>query len=171
VDLLAEERVPNGYGFLIESPHIDLELYRLVTAVLTSPALAELASDEFVGGRWEWLRKIEFPEISRIRISVAAIVRNGLQAAPQSSIDLERPVGILIRDLTKPKTYEPLTFRESCNKILHATHVDPETTDAKGNHIAPVLQPRVNLFGELGKREWKAVLDIRQFAVAAVVLT
>jgi hypothetical protein len=163
--------MPNGYGFWIESPHIHLDLYRLVTAVLASPALAELGRSAPASRRWETLRTIEFAEVSRILVSVAAIVRNGLEAAPRSSIELERQVEILIRDVTKPKTFQPLTFQESCNKILHATHVDPETTEVEGEEIAPVLQPYINLFGELRQRQWKAVLDIRQFAVAAVVLT
>ena len=117
--------MPNGYGFWFEAPHIDLELYRLATAVLASPALAELASDEALGRRLESLRMIEFGEISRILVSVAAMVRNQLEGASRSSIELQRPVGILIRDLANPKVYEPLTFMESCNKILHATLVDP----------------------------------------------
>jgi hypothetical protein len=60
------------------------------------------------------------------------------------------------------------TFKESCNKILHATLV--EVTEAEGENLAAALEPRVKLFGEQGKREWKAVLDIRQFVVAAVVV-
>jgi hypothetical protein len=43
-------------------------------------------------------------------------------------------------------------------------------TEAEGEDIAPTLKPRVKLFGEQGKPEWKAVLDIRQFFVAAVVV-
>jgi hypothetical protein len=169
LELSRRNNVPNGYGFWIEAPHIDLELYRLVTAVLASPALAESARNEAGGRRLESLRMMEFAEISRILVSVAAMVRNGLEAAPRTSIELQRPVGTLIRDLTRP-THERLTFQESCNKILHATFVDPETTEVEGEDIARVLQPRVNLFGAWRKQEWKAVLDIRQFVIAAVVL-
>jgi hypothetical protein len=161
------------YRLLLRNPTAFLWRLRRcqATAVLASPALAKLATDENARHRWEWLRRIEFAEVSRILVSVAAIVRNGLETAPRSSIELERPVGILIPDQRKPDTYEALTFRESCNKILHAVHVDPEVKSIDDENIAPVLEPRLSLHGEFRRREWKAVLDIREFVLAAVVLT
>jgi hypothetical protein len=160
-----EEYMPNGHGFWIEASYIDLELYRLVATVLASPLLAESARNDAFGRRFESLRIFEFSEVSRILVSVAAVVRNELEG--RSSIELQRPVGRLITNLEKPLESKPLTFKESCNKILHAKIVQPETTELKDGDIAPALQPLVNLFGERGKQEWKAVLDIRQFAVAA----
>lgn len=163
--------MPLGYGFEFEASLIDLEIYRLLAVVLASPSLAASAKrlpDD--GRRLEWLRKIEFSEASRLLVSIAAIIRNGLDSRSRGSIELERPVGILFADLEKPTEYQDLVLREACNKILHALRVEPEVND-EGEDCAPSLKPLFNLYGTHREKEWRAVLDIREFAKAAVYFT
>ena len=156
----------SGQGFIFETPFIDLEIYRLATVVLASRPMAELGRDEFNGRKWEWLGKIEFTEVSRLLVSIAAIVRNNVHDIPSTRMELRQPVGLLIPNLNRPDRHEDLSFREACNKILHASEVLPKTVEI-AEEVAPALEPLVDLYGEKGKKPWKAVLDVRLFAVAA----
>jgi hypothetical protein len=104
---------------LFETPHLDLEIYRLLTILEASPVLAGLAGSESDKRQVEFLRHLEYPEISRIVVSLAAIIRSSLDADPVSGdpyygAALRRRVGTMIPDLENPKQ-EPLDFREACN--------------------------------------------------------
>jgi hypothetical protein len=99
-------------AFLYESPFLDLEV---------SSALAEFkgtyATDQ---NRVRFIRGLEYPEISRIVVSLAAIIRSATDANRDSDLELERPVGVILPDTTRPRAWQSLEFREACNKILHA---------------------------------------------------
>ena len=71
-------------AFLYETPFLDLEIYRLLTILESSPALADYGGT-YEGDRdkVEYLRRSEFPEVSRIVVSLAAIIRAALDADPQ----------------------------------------------------------------------------------------
>jgi hypothetical protein len=148
----------------------DLEVYRLLTILEASPALAEFkgryASDR---NRVRAIREWEFPEISGIVVSLAAIIRSAVDSNPgayRGDLDLERPVGVLMTDTTQTRSWESLEFREACNKILHADRVElerePETDTLTGELI---------LEGRYRGKDWQARLDLREYALGALVLT
>ena len=160
-------------AFLYESPFLDLEIYRLMTILESSSALADYEGT-YEGDRdkVEYLRRSEFPEVSRIVISLAAIIRAAMDADPgvyagdEIELEVERPVGVLMPDATRPDAWESLEFREACNKVIHAKRVDPKRTADTG-----ALTGELILHGRLNKKNWQARLDLREFALAALSLT
>lgn len=163
-------------AFRFETPYLDLELYRLLTMLEASPALAKFDGAEADKRKLEFLRVWEYPEISRIVISLAAIIRSSLDADPVGGGDsyyraaLGRRVGTLIPDLENPQEQEPLDFREACNKVIHAKSVEPETASAIQEGMAPPLTGQLVLYGDWRGKEWRAELDLREYALSALTL-
>jgi len=159
-------------AFLYETPFLDLEVYRLITILEASPALAEFNGSETDRNQITFLRGLEFPEISRIVVSLAAIIRSAIDANPRAyaasphDLTLEKPVGVLMPDDAQTSTWEALEFREACNKILHADQVDLERTPD-----TDALTGELVLSGRLRDKNWQAKLDLRQYALAALHLT
>jgi hypothetical protein len=160
-------------AFLYETPFIDLEIYRLMTILESSPALADYGGT-YEGDRRkvEALRGWEYPEVSRIVVSLAAIIRAAMDADPgvyagdEIELEVERPVGVLMPDASKPRAWESLEFREACNKVIHAKRVVPERVAGTG-----ALTGDLFLYGDYRKKDWQARLELREFALAASSLT
>jgi hypothetical protein len=159
--------------FQYEPPFLDVELYRLITVVEASHALQAhevSAVDERDRNIWEFLRQFEFPEVSRIVVSIAAIHRTAINANRKyyhkvHTRAMEREVGILRPDDNDPQLQESLHFREACNKVLHAEQVDLERDEESG-----ALTGRLWLTGQLNKKKWTADLDLNQYALSALAL-
>jgi hypothetical protein len=151
-----------------------LEIYRLMTILESSSTLADYGGTyEGDRGKVGFLRGLEFPEVSRIVVSLAAIIRAALDADPQlhaGSLELEseieRPVGVLMPDATRPDAWESLEFREACNRVIHAKRVDPKRTVDTG-----ALTGELNLHGDYREKDWQGRLELREFALAALALT
>lgn len=78
-------------AFLYETPFLDLEIYRLIAVLESSPALAEFRGRyETDRNKVEFLRGVEFPEVSRIVVSLAAIIRS---AGVRASSIVAHPLG------------------------------------------------------------------------------
>jgi hypothetical protein len=156
-------------AFLYETPFLDLEVYRLLAILESSPTLAEFKG-KYGGDRdkVQFLRGLEFPEVSRIIVSLAAIIRSARDADPKAyagDLQMERPVGVLMPDDAYPHVWEGLDFREACNKVIHAKHVDPQRTDTGA------LTGELILYGKRWNKNWQARLDVRGYALAALSLT
>jgi hypothetical protein len=165
--------------FAFETPFLDLEIYRLVSILAVSPALAEFEGSESDKRRLEFLRNWERPEVSRIVVSLAAIIRSSLDAhsvgggfytGTLEGEALARQVSTLFPDEGNPHLKEPLCFREACNKVLHADRVDFETKAVPSAAPAP-LTGRLILYGRRSKKEWRAELDLKEYASSALALT
>jgi hypothetical protein len=157
-------------AFLYETPFLALEIYRLMTILESSPALADYG-ETYEGDRdkVQYIRRLEFPEVSRIVVSLAAIIRAARDAIPQANegnLAVERPVGVLMPDATRPDAWESLEFRGACNKVIHAKRVDPKRTVDTG-----ALTGELILYGDYRKKDWQARLDLREFVLAALALT
>jgi hypothetical protein len=160
-------------AFISESPLLYLEVYRLMTILESSRVLADYAGTyEGDRNKVEALRGWEYPEVSRIVVSLAAIIRTAMDADPGLyavdfiELEVERPVGVLMPDATKPRAWESLEFREACNKVIHAKRVEPQRTVDSG-----ALTGELFLYGDYRKKDWQARLDLREFALAALALT
>jgi hypothetical protein len=86
-------------------------------------------------------------------------------------IENERNVGKLFPDLNT-KNEEILSLREACNKIIHAksVHYDIEPIGSF-EHIkrqCRYLNPFIYLYGTKYDKNWKAMLDVRQFATGCL---
>jgi hypothetical protein len=167
-------------AFLYESPLLHLEVYRLLTILEASPALAEFKGTyetdrnhvRFIRDAWEET------EISRIVVSLAAIIRSAVDANPgayrvsggEPDVALERFVGVILPDTTQPDGWQSLeNFREACNKILHADRVELERKQ-ESDALTGWLIMEGRSPGKQGK-EWQVRLDLREYALGALRLT
>jgi hypothetical protein len=155
-------------------PHQDqlvsLELYRLLTIFAGSPKIAELQESADGGCVYSWsVRSFEYPEIGRILVSLAAMLRNDWDANPDrvaanlSSLNSNSRVGVLIPNLKKPSETEPLVLRESLHKILHARTINLDRSQGPSIYDGH-LNPRVHLYGQKQTSNWKATLEIFDWA-------
>jgi hypothetical protein len=62
--------------------------------------------------------------------------------------------------------WEPLTLRESCNKIIHADDIQPEFVVAGGQ--VPHLTGLIRSTGRLGGKKWEAEIDITNYVRASL---
>ncbi len=182
--------------FTYESPYLDLELYRLLTILAASEGLAEYTMPS--GGRdyerIKRLRKWEKTEVSRIVLSIAVVLRNGIQADPDRykgnsppEEGMDRIVGSFFPQ-DKPRTTpspsgsggvkissgEPLSFRNALDRVIHAKRVahaweaqneDPE--DPRDVFPLGIL----TLFGDFnGKRPWEADVILPEYTLAAAAV-
>jgi hypothetical protein len=153
-------------GYPVEATYLDLEIHRLVAIFAASATLAE--SNQF---DWSWLKQhYEFPEACRILVSLAALLRNQIDTNPATAEEAvsgqRNSVGTLVADLRAVPNVKALTFREACNKILHADAINPDVVDSSAPRKS-ALNPVVYLYGSRGEISWKASLNVYEFAHCA----
>lgn len=166
---LSERHATSGFTF--ESPHLDMEIYRLITVVAGSRELAARVDQEKAGSqKWKWFKRAEVPELSRLLVSIAAICRSNIDAFDSwtdlDEIKINAPVGVLCPNLDQPGNTEELRFRSACNKILHTDRFNPDVEDPERG-MDSALRPLVHLYGQYRGNDWKATLEIYSFAMRA----
>jgi len=65
-------------------------------------------------------------------------------------------------------------FREACNKVLHADDVNFETPAEPPPVPSDMPEPltgHLTLYGRLHGKEWRAELDLTQFALSSLALS
>ena len=157
-------------AFPREEQLVGRELYRLLTIFAASPALAGLQQSDEGGCVYSWsIRSFEYPEIGRILVSLAAMLRTDWDADPgrvDGNLSLMHPnkdTGVLIPSLEKPSETARLSLRESLNKILHAYTMNLDRSQGPSIYDGH-LNPRVHLYGEKAGTRWKATLEIHAWA-------
>jgi hypothetical protein len=163
-------------GYPREQQVISRYLYRLITIFAASEKLAELATNDEGGCVYSWsIQNFELPEIGRLLLSIAVMIRNDWDANPSRvkgnlkiSCD-DDVVGELIKDLQKPSVIVPLRFRECLNKILHAYTMNPDRSDPTTIYSG-YLNPCMHLYGRYRDKEWKATIEIYRFAEIAHIV-
>lgn len=173
----------------INPPQIRLELYRLISMILSTGPLAEIGSERCrtVDGDLDLdrdnyrLEKLPsrylFNEISRILIYTAIQARLYATTTPPAaqSFELwEKPCGEVenasARDLRLGSgplggRILPLTLKEALNKIIHSTviNVDTEPGDPNQDDLGK-LNPILYLYGtHMSGASWRATLDLLGF--------
>lgn len=153
-------------GLPREDQLVSLELYRLLTIFAGSPKIAELQRGDDGGCVYGWsVRSFEYPEIGRILVSLAAMLRNDWDANPArvngnlSLLHQNSRVGVLTPNLKTPSETVPLDLRESLHKILHACTINLDRSQGPSIYDGH-LNPRVHLYGEKAASQWKATLEI-----------
>ena len=117
-------------------------------------------------------------EVSRLLIEAAVTVRMLDDMAGQHVVGVDFSVG----DIDEGSGRKPLTLREACNKIVHATHVEFDlgggaTTfiDKAGEEVTECivyLRPTsVELRGTRANQSWSAELQVYAFIKAATMVT
>jgi len=164
-------------AFPREEQLISRELYRLLTIFASSRTLAELTKSDQGGCLYSWsVQSFEYPEIGRILLNLAAMLRNDWDANPgriESNLSIanaNRQVGVLIPNLAEPQRLVPLDLRESFNKILHAYTINLDRSEGPSIFDGH-LNPRVHLYGDKRAVQWKATLEIYPWAELVHVIT
>lgn len=158
------EMIPQGQGVFKEGykPNTKvaiLELHRLVCIFLASKEFANLRDGPSdVLDTWDYLQEAEEDEITRILLSVAITAR--------VIDDLANGVFDFVAEdcgnLEQGSKSKPLSLREACNKIIHASKIrfDVEDNGAGQAYVTPFIY----LYGEKSGVEWRATLDVLKFA-------
>jgi len=159
------------------SPHgpkelLDLDLFHLLVVFLGSKAVARAADGQTRHPFAAMARSFERSEAARLLISVAVRVRGILDTSPSAEWELKRTaprsvgtLSVVVSDSGR-RARSALTFREACNKIIHARHI---TFDSRlsGRTLHPHIGPIVYLYGDQRGQEWKATLRIPEFVECA----
>ncbi|MEX4008260.1 hypothetical protein [Neoaquamicrobium sediminum] len=164
------------HNYVLNSQTVLRDVYRLLCAVLADGELAQVARDEH--DVLVHLRD-QFIEDELVHLLIATAVMNRshddhMMGPRQDKAELSfKPVthacGTLLPDVDKDVAEEvELTFREACNKIIHADHITAET-EQREDAAFPVLPQTVILRGTQGKKAWQAILNIPDYARATLV--
>ena len=80
-----------------------------------------------------------------------------------------------VGSLTEDSSKKELTFREACNKIVHALKFQPQTKPAQNSPDYLIKDayyiPLTRLLGEKGKKKWETEIDMHRFLLSALALT
>jgi hypothetical protein len=155
-----------------------LDLYHLVAALLASD---KFAMSQFEAERAAWPREGELPKVDALQrlaqdyettdiehglVSVAAMTRVLLdQLSPRPTV-VRAWCGTLVPDISRLHVEKPLTLRDACNKVMHATSRS-FVSEADG----PGLVARMSLTGSQLGQQWAAELHILPFASHVAALT
>lgn len=162
------EIVPQGVGVFGEGykPNTKvaiLELHRLVCIFLASKEFANLRdAPTHVLDTWDYLRESEEDGVTRILLSVAITARV-IDDLANGAFDL---VAEDCGTLEEGPKMKPLSLREACNKIIHATKIrfDGEKNAAGELYVTPFIY----LYGEKNGVQWRATLNVLKFALEYV---
>lgn len=162
-------------GYPIEPSHLDLDVYRLLLPFAASRGLHDLSTGDESDPPNRMRQQFERSEASRMLLTVAVTIRNGVERSCDPLVEhhLDASVGTLIENVHDP-VEKPLTFREACHKIIHATNIEFGVAGGDQGRAAPITT-EVELFGQKPVRgtkfEWTARLDVAEFARHAYSLT
>lgn len=160
------------HSFELNSSTVLRDAYRLLSLVLADEAIAIMCEDE--RDDLAQLRD-QFIEDELIHLLISTAVMNRTQddhmggprndASELSFRPVDQICGVLQENVAESDEEQPLTFREACNKIIHATMITAETEEIEG-HAYRVLPPSVILRGMRGRAPWQAYLNIPNYARA-----
>lgn len=148
------------------------DLYYLALIFAGSEKISEFRSDGEGQYSLFWVfRNTEYSEISRRLISIAAISRNLMEISRDTTIQTLE-VGKFYKKSNSDEFVE-LTFREACNKVIHADHINFDNSEdpAVSSPYVGYLNPIVYLYGTYNGEPWKIELEIFKFIKEAYKYT
>ena len=145
------------------------DAYRLLCVIMADRAIAENVvddTDSLVSLREQFVED----ELVHTVIQLAVMNRtqmdhmNGPRSDPSelSFRLVDRDCGLLTENAGADGGEVVLSFREACNKIIHAKHIVIETDDS-GDWAFPVLPHTVILRGTKNRGAWEAQLNVPDF--------
>jgi hypothetical protein len=165
---------PWGEGYPHDQQALWLELYYLSAIFGASKNISLFRSEG--EGDYDILgifRRIEYSEISKRLISIATISRNTVELWTKKGVfsnsEFCEVVGKLWENSVNKDKVHGLSFREACNKIVHANHINFDLTKIK-DILSGHLNPIVYLYGVHNKFGWKCKIDIYKFVKVAFKL-
>jgi len=158
-ELNLRENYLHAAGWPIDNTSLEEMVYRVITIVGSSEFLYNnFLNDNYLFAR---MKEMEMAKLSELLIAIAIICRSLLD----SSIDIpnvieegENNVGVI----TINKINQPLTFHESCNKIIHAREVYFDVEESASIESG-FLNHFIYLYGDRDGVNWKAAVDLIKF--------
>lgn len=170
---MAEYERPNHLrqGHLFDPSVVRRELWQLLLIFLADKPFTVLSEEAGHEGVSLGALQAEFAdhEITRILMNSAITLRI-LDDRDGGVFQHVAPCG----ELSTNGQTEPLSLREACNKIVHASRVnfDVERLDGKpldGSYGWPTfLRPTVYLYGNRQRADWRAALDVIAYVHGAI---
>jgi hypothetical protein len=167
------------------SPHVIAKIYQLSNMFFADKAIAaeasKIAKDKHQSrGRrertiMEQLRNELFLNISKTLLVEIAIFVRILDDKFESKYPIGDTVSLDCGRLKTDSGEISLSLREACNKVIHAKEfqfAQSAFSSAKIPNDEAVLyyDPLVYFWGEHGKSEWTAALDVRRFCNTAALI-
>jgi len=153
-------------GLRVDPERVRLLSFRLLTVFLASKELNQLRDGEYDSGP-DILSQYERPEIEHLLLQIAILCRTADDNAISGRTFDERRnpiVGRLHVDVSQCGDTE-LRLREACNKIIHQKRVHYEIVEGEYSWNR-YLEPTLYVYGRQQDKEWKAVLDVKEFCYA-----
>lgn len=168
--LMAEEKLDGFFpkqGYSVEAGTFTLDLYRLVCMFLAD---RQIAKHTVTFRSIDVLQEKYFKtEVTRILTSCATGIRILFDNRPTfRGVPDRSDCGKLYPNWANDQsTFEVLTIREACNKIIHATDIrfDVVIPDRQNNpdQEGTYHQPSLYLYGSKNRNNWRAELSILDF--------
>ena len=147
------------------------DAYRLLCLVMADRAIADINDKENLSSlhvrfaNYELLHTvIQLAVMNRIQLDNMCPLRSDPSELSYDSI--ERECGKLIEDIDANSEEKCLTFREACNKIIHAKKIEV-TPDENGDRVFPGRGSTLILRGtkkeKKDEKAWQVNLDILEF--------
>lgn len=158
------------YGYPIKQTYslIELDLYRLLCYFAASKSINEISQtykNELIN---KFLRiEYEMSEISRVLLNLAIFARNEIDNQKHNE---SSGFSHLVGELTIESYSKALTFREACNKIIHASFINWDLENVESKVEYDHLNPIVYVYGTHHDKEWKATIRIFEFVSLYVCL-
>lgn len=161
--------------YLLDESELYRESFILLCAINSSKQNHEMLDPYFKKGHsWAGIYFSEWGLIQDTLISLAVKLRiiDDLFTKSNQSYNLPfHHVGCIIENSVEKE----LSFRNACNKIVHATEFQPETVQTHNSRTTPQMYAYytsfVTLQGENGKRQWAARIDLHKYILSALALT
>ncbi|NEI96395.1 hypothetical protein [Rhizobium ruizarguesonis] len=140
------------------------DVYRLFLVFAGDERIFDLAGADLEDPLRLMRNDLFVDEITHLLIGTAIANRIQLEHTGAAEI-ADAACGELQPDVLEDKGSQKLSFREACNKIVHAIHIVPDC----GNPVENPLTSEVKLRGDNGKQAWVAYLNIPQYVRASVL--
>ncbi|MGO7057478.1 hypothetical protein ACCS70_35260 [Rhizobium ruizarguesonis] len=147
------------------------------TVIAASRSMAGLPSEDVGGSLHEYFWRTAEERLSRALLNLAVRMRTfeDILSSSEMRADYDGLISNLVEDDQigslgwndgKPGDRVDLSFREACNKIIHAVDVRPtydNGSNSRDEDFAWGMDGMVELQGKLGKREWDAWMFAEEF--------
>lgn len=153
-----------GYnGYPIDTVFFEENIYKLITIFGASEFLYNNFKNDNKNF-FDRAKKFEESKVSEILISLAIMSRSFLDSnIVNIDTNKEDHVGYIIIHGKEKK----LSFRESCNKIVHAEHINFDINKSESVQDG-FLSPIVYLYGVYQCDKWKVTINIVDFCKGAI---
>lgn len=161
-------------GHIFDPAAVRLDLWTLLMLFLGDREFAILTEPELDSNHHPLLSLHgEFAdyEVTRILLSSAIALRVA-DDRDAGALNAARACGEL-QGNSQEAAHAPLTLREACNKIIHASRINFDVERLDGGDLARVagfatyLRPTLYLYGDHRGVEWRASLNVIEFVRSA----